>query len=444
MKDRDSLRYLADKVAYYASLPVMAERKRLWKCSNDLKAERPMVLVETVAVEGFKAEDELVCEDPYLRDVEKALRETIKHYEMLNDDFIIEPYYRIPWKIKISDYGVSFGERHAADTTGRDLAYTFDYPIKNPEDLDKLHKRHYQVFREDTIGLSDKVNSVIGDILPVRLGGLDLIFTEWDGIFSLVKDAVDKYGNRRYLGYTPFTGGYFIGLPMDMYKLLGNENLMLWPYDHPDALKALGNFLMEDRLSFFKWLEKESLLDINSDNQLIGSAPYGYVSELPGYSQKPASTKLKDMWCWAEAQEAQLYGPQMFEEFVLPYVAKICELFGLVFYGCCERLDEKFDSVKRAIPNIRSVAVSPWSNPYKMAEQIGKDYVFCKKPMPSYISGPSVNWCGLEKELKDTLEAAKGCNLQFVVRDVYDVNGDIQRLRKWTDLAKKLIDAVPC
>jgi len=438
-KDRDTLRSLADKIVEYAGTPDMAERKRLWKCSNYLESERPMILVETIAVEGFKDEGELVCKDPYLRDIEKSLRESIRHYEMLNDDFVIEPYYRIPWKIKISDYGINLGEHHAVDGTGRDLAYSFDYPVKSPDDLSKLNKRQYEVFRDDTLALSEKVDSVFGDILPVRLGGIDLVFTEWDGIFSMVKDAVDEHGNRRYLGYTPFIGDYFIGLAMDMYKLLGNENLMLWPYDHPDELKWLGNFLMEDRIAFFKWLEEEKLLDINADNQLIGSAPYGYTSALPDISKNPSSTKLRDVWGWAEAQEAQLYGPEMFEEFVLPFLAEVCKLFGLISYGCCETLDEKFPSIKRAIPNIRNVAVSPWSNAFKMADQLGKDYVYCKKPLPSNISGYSANRHGMEKELIETLEAAKDCNLQLILRDVYDVNGDIQRLQEWVELARRIL-----
>ncbi|GAI58840.1 unnamed protein product [marine sediment metagenome] len=49
--------------------------------------------------------------------------------------------------------------------------------------------------------------------------------------------------------------------------------------------------------------------------------------------------------------------------------------FGLVAYGCCEDLTYKVDML-RQIPNLRRIAVPPFADAAKCAEQIGRDYVF--------------------------------------------------------------------
>ena len=52
--DRETLRRLAGRWMELASLPVMAERRRLWTALNDLHAERPMVLFETALSGGLR------------------------------------------------------------------------------------------------------------------------------------------------------------------------------------------------------------------------------------------------------------------------------------------------------------------------------------------------------------------------------------------------------
>jgi hypothetical protein len=45
----------------------------------------------------------------------------------------------------------------------------------------------------------------------------------------------------------------------------------------------------------------------------------------------------------------------------------------------------------------------------------------------------------LEKDLDDTLAAARDCSLEIIFRDVYRINGDRPRLRKWVDLVRSRI-----
>ena len=94
--------------------------------------------------------------------------------------------------------------------------------------------------------------------------------------------------------------------------------------------------------------------------------------------------------------------------------------------------------IKNAIPNLRTVSVSGWNDFEKVAEMIGKDYVYCRKPTPAHMSNAG-DWELMEKDLSVTYEATKkhGCSTELIVRDVYDVGGDMKRLPQWVELAKK-------
>ena len=62
----------------------------------------------------------------------------------------------------------------------------------------------------------------------------------------------------------------------------------------------------------------------------------------------------------------------MFEEFFLPYIAEVTRPFGLTYYGCCEAVHDRFDRIQKAIPNLRAVSVSGWSDLFRMGELLGK------------------------------------------------------------------------
>jgi hypothetical protein len=101
-------------------------------------------------------------------------------------------------------------------------------------------------------------------------------------------------------------------------------------------------------------------------------------------------------------------------------------------------VDNKLEMIMDAIPNLRSVSVSGWSDFAKCAEMLGKNYVYSRKPVPAHISGPTPHWDLVEKDMKDTYAVAKDCNVEILYRDVYTTNGDRSRLRKWVDMTKSI------
>jgi hypothetical protein len=84
------------------------------------------------------------------------------------------------------------------------------------------------------------------------------------------------------------------------------------------------------------------------------------------------------------SQETVGISPDMFAEFVLPYQLPILEKFGLNCYGCCEAVHERWKYISR-VPRLRRVSVSPWCDQQAMAGYLKREYVFSRKPNPSYV-----------------------------------------------------------
>ena len=97
---------------------------------HDLQAERPVILFETAWIDGYVADGELLCEDPFLRSVEKNMRITLRQAEELGDDLVVEPYYRLGWRMQFSDYGVPV-EIHSAIGKEKSIAYTLQFPHRH-------------------------------------------------------------------------------------------------------------------------------------------------------------------------------------------------------------------------------------------------------------------------------------------------------------------------
>jgi hypothetical protein len=268
------------------------------------------------------------------------------------------------------------------------------------------------------------LEEVMGDILDVRVGGFDPFIYEYRDV---------EYGD------SGFCGQYFFGLTWQVYRFIGNQGLLYWPYDSPDAIHKLMRYMLEDRIAMFEYFQDQGLLVPNTDNQMAGPGSYGYVSDLPD-ADKVDDVMLGDLWGFAESQESENISPAMYKEFVLPYLAKLSEKFGLVYYGCCERLDDRLDLIMDAIGNLRSVSVSGWTDFAKAAEMLGNKYVYSRKPTPTNISGAYPDWELLEQDMKKTYAVTKDSNLEILFRDVYTINGDRERLKRWVEMTKNIFN----
>ena len=118
----------------------------------------------------------------------------------------------------------------------------------------------------------------------------------------------------------------------------------------------------------------------------------------------------------------------------------MAEFFGMIYYGCCDRLDDRLDIVKR-IPNVRKLSCSPWSDRKRFAENIGTGLVMSSKPTPAFIAASSVDWEEVKRDLMLTVDLAKAnnVNLEIILKDISTVRCEPERLTRWADIAMEIV-----
>jgi hypothetical protein len=182
--------------------------------------------------------------------------------------------------------------------------------------------------------------------------------------------------------------------------------------------------------------EAQNLLGLDSNNTRIGSGGYGYTSQLPGNNFDPEYIRSNNMWGCSNAQIFSSVSPQMHWEFAIEHDLRWLKRFGLTYYGCCEPLDNKAEILSR-IPNLRKVSVSPWVNIQKAVEGLGDKYVLSRKPSPAIF----ISWDAEEakRQLTEFQDIARGCNTEYIMKDISTVKYQPQRLWEWAELAMRVV-----
>lgn len=408
--DIETIRDLAKQVLEISHSAVNEERRQAWYKHNSLQPSRPLVLIESgIAVNELVTSADCQCEEDWARGQELGLRRTIYHHENISDDFVVEPYINCNWNVGASDYGVDI-KREYGDNDGEMASYRWEPPIKDiRRDIGKLHPRTYSVNRDATLQWKAHLEEIYDDTLAVRI-----------------------------------RGGFWwtMGMTWAAINHIGLQNLMLFMYDDPEGLHEFMAFLRDDHIAFAEWLEKEELLTLNNENDYIGSGSRGHISELPQSDRKDDDPiKLKDLWVLSESQETVGVGPDLFSEFIYPYQLAVIEKFGLCYYGCCEPVHSRWDVLKN-IPNLRGVSISPWCDEEFMADAMGRNYVYSRKPNPALISTEHFDEDVLREDIRNTLTIAKDCNVEIVMKDVHTLAGEPLRAARWVALTREVMDEV--
>jgi hypothetical protein len=151
--------------------------------------------------------------------------------------------------------------------------------------------------------------------------------------------------------------------------------------------------------------------------------------------------RVRDLWGLSESQETVGISPRMFGEFIFPYQLPIISRFGLSYYGCCEPVHNRWHII-RQIPNLRRVSVSPWCDEAFVADAVGDEVIYCRKPNPAIISTGHFDEGAIREDVRATLRAARGCTVEFAMKDVHTLSDEPLRLGRWVALAREVIDEV--
>jgi len=132
----------------------------------------------------------------------------------------------------------------------------------------------------------------------------------------------------------------------------------------------------------------------------------------------------------------------MHDEFDLAYNQDLFGQFGLLYYGCCESLDNKIDILRKRFKNLRKVSITPWADPEVAARNIGSDYVLSAKPNPAFVNSPTFRPEPVQREIQRYLEACRrhGTTCEFVLKDISTIARNPSNLTTWNDTVRAVID----
>ena len=398
------LQDLARKYVTIANNPIQDERRDLWRVHNSLKPTRPPIYIRAFAWGEMEA-SKCQCEDPVMRQIEGELRYKL-FWSSLNDDSIFEPWVNVIAEQACEDWGIE-GSRVYSDEDDGTGAYKEDYVIRELDDIKKLVAPTHKIDEATTAIKLEKVQDAIGDIITVNLDR-GPYWRMWGSDISA------------YLGH-----------------LRGIENIMMDMMDNPEWLHRLVKFM------------SDSVLAVQAQAEAVGdwglcaheNQAMPYAEELEDPAPNRTGIKRKQLWGYMAAQEFTAVSPAMHDEFLLQYQIPILKEFGLSSYGCCEDLTNKID-ILRQIPNLRRIAVSPFADAKKCAEQIGTDYVISYRPSPADMVSYGWDTDRIRKILTRDLEACKGRYVDITLKDVETVEGDPNRVREWVELTRNIVDDI--
>ena len=402
MQDRPLLRDLAKRYVEVCNHPAQDRRRDLWRAHNSLEPTRPPIYVRSLAWDELP-QSLCVCEDPFLRRFEGFFRRHL-FWDTLEDDSIFEPWVTVYATRTCTGWGIA-GHRNRSDEPGG--SFKVDYPIKALDDIDKLRMPWHEIDEEDTSRKVDRLADAIGDVITINVD--------------------------RGPAYRVWTGD----ISTDLGYLRGIEHFMMDMTDHPQWLHRLAKFLGDGVLKTHD--EAEAAGDWGLSAHVNQAMPY--ARELPDPAANVNGVKRNQLWGYMAAQEFTAVSPAMHEEFLLRYQLPILKKFGLVAYGCCEDLTQKIDML-RQVPNLRRIAVAPFADAARCAEQIGQDYILSYRPSPADMVSYDLDADRIRSILKSDLEACKGCHVDVTLKDVQTVQGDPSRFSRWVDITRGVIDDV--
>ncbi|MBI4025848.1 MAG: hypothetical protein HY360_12760 [Verrucomicrobia bacterium] len=404
-KDVAILRDLADCVADIAALAVQEEKRALWRKLNAREPARPMVMIDQVCWNEMDIDDELTlqCADAECRGYEDYFRKTIYQWKHFPVDMVVEPFIRVPKAIHNSGFGIGVQEETAiSDPTNSVVGHKYENQFQTEADLEKIRMPQVSHDTAETERRLTVAHEIFDGLIEVRPWGVAPYLSLWDPIATW----------------------------------MGVENALYSLVDKPDYMHCLLTRLTDGYLGLLDQLEEQGLL---CEPQSLIHCTGAYTNDLPAPGYDPGKPRTKDLWMFGLAQMLSTVSPDMFREFEVDYTRRLCERFGLVYYGCCDPLDGKMAEV-RMIPNVRKVSMSPWVNEERGAAEIGGDFVYSRKPNPVLLATDRFSPDQVRADLVATRSVCEknGCPLEFILKDISTVCYHPERLFQWGHIAMQV------
>ena len=401
-KDRLRLRELAQKQLEYANSPRNDEILKQWRALAQGKRETPTVRLLFSNFTDEVIDPRMQCEDKDARKLEYLLLDRLVGRELFDDDTPISKTCDLMRTAQVEPFGLK--PKITRTNGGKSKGFHIDPIIEDlSEELEKLRGGSFFVDHADTKRRLDFAQEAIGDILPVRLTQSSL------------------------------TGA----ITNPLVHLMGMENYYLAMYDTPDELHEVMDMATRVYEAYYDHLEQEKLLLPTAEFSPIAQESFAFNSELP----TDHAQKISDCWGFLESQETTAVSPEMYGEFVHTYQDRLVRRYGLLSYGCCERVDALWENYLSKWTNLRKLSVSPFNDERRIGEYLrGSNVVYYSKPRAEFVTmrGP-MDEDALRKYFKGVCEAASGCLFEMAQREVGTIFGDFERGKQYVQIARECI-----
>jgi len=401
------VRDLARQVAEIAALPVQKQTAELWRRLNRLDPVRPLVMLQNGAWNETLDDSEAVCTDDFLRGQELHLRRVLYQWQHMPGDMVVEDVVHSPVVVHDPGFGLGINAVRPDHYFG---AAHFEPVIVTEADIEKIGMPAPQVDWEETERRYARHCELYDGILRVERRGV---------------------------------GGFWFAIFDQYIQWRGLDQAFLDMVDRPAWLHQVLERMTQGMLGQVEALEAQGALALNNGNSGVGPGGLGYTDELPR-ADFTGRVRACDMWGHATTQIFAVVSPAMHEEFALQYESRFLSRFGLAGYGCCEPLHHKVALIKRCIPNLRRLSMSPWVDVAAGAEAIGRSLVFSYKPNPAILGGEVWQPEAARAMLVDLLEKTRGCAVEVIMKDLHTCRREPHRMWEWTRMARELAEAYAC
>ena len=370
--DYEILRPLVAKYAEIAALPVHADKRKLWLDHNEHRPARPMVLIDQVCWNEMNVDGslDLHCDDPFWRSMEEELRHKIYSWEHMPVDMVFNPYLTVTKPIENSGWGLHMDQEILSRDEKPDVySQSFRDVMDDESALDLIQMPQITMDPQALILRQQEAARLCEGLIDYKMGGMTMHLGLWDLIS----------------------------------EWRGVEACFMDIYDRPEYLHAIMEKLTQGVLGM---IDQINALDAYDTAGNITHCSHTFTDNLPGKDCDLNHGTTEQGWAFGLAQLFTSCSPAVTEEFEVQYMQRIFPHFGAIYYGCCERLDDRLDVIAK-LPKIRKISCSPWSQKEHFAEVMPDWCIMSNKPNPALLATSSFDEEAIRKDLRATIDAAR-------------------------------------
>lgn len=401
-EEREILRALAATYMGYATSPAQLETQKLWAALNNGNMQRPMVMIDQIPWHEMDVDGSLICKiaHPYWQKVECWLRQSIYKFEHMPVDMVLPPYMCLPRVLNDPAYntlGIAIDEQTASTDQANDVvSHGYINQFEDMEDVEKI--------KFTDLSADETVEAAVWEQAQQIFAGIALC--NWEGV------------------------NLHLGLWDRVSEWMNVEECYYALCDQPELLHAIMERVTQVATQWIASGNKQGLFDTAT-----AICHCSCTLRAPFAQQIPFGTS-QNSWAFGMAQLFTSVAPATTKEFEVDYMKRLFCNFGDMYYGCCERLDDRLDVIMQ-LPNVRKISCSPWSDREKFAEKLPKHIILSNKPNPAMVGAGAMDETVIRKDLQRTMAAAKanGIGMEMILKDNSSVQYQPQRLWEFSKIA---------